>query len=83
MDKKRGRPSILSEQTVALGQRIKSLRIERGLTQSELGDRIGVKQERISKIEMGTAAVDIFTGVAIVNALETTHAFLLESTEVK
>lgn len=38
----------------AIGQRIKALRIERGMNQAALGDVLGVGQRAVSMIESGT-----------------------------
>ena len=37
----------------SVGERVRKLREERGLTQSELGDAIGVRQSTVSEIERG------------------------------
>ena len=38
---------------MSVGDKIKSLRKEMGLTQTELGDRVGVKKNAVSKWECG------------------------------
>lgn len=39
---------------MSLGKEIKRLRLERGLTQQQLGDKIGVQKSAIQKYEKGT-----------------------------
>lgn len=60
------------------GQRIKSLRVEKGLSQAELGSLIGVKKAAINKYESG-AVVNIkrATIEKLAEALDTTPVYLL------
>ncbi|WP_265015327.1 helix-turn-helix domain-containing protein [Wolbachia endosymbiont (group B) of Camptogramma bilineatum] len=42
---------------IQLGKKIKQLRLDRGLTQTELGKRIGVSYRQIQKYENGSNCV--------------------------
>jgi HTH-type transcriptional regulator/antitoxin HipB len=53
-----------------LSVHIKSLRKARGLTQAELGQRIGVKQVRIADIEKNPGAVSLDQLVQLLHALD-------------
>jgi transcriptional regulator with XRE-family HTH domain len=57
---------------VTTGQRIKTLRLSRGLSQEELGEMIGVKKAAINKYENGI----------VVNLKQSTIARLSEALEV-
>jgi len=52
-----------------LGSRIRQLRKMRQMTQTELGERIGVKKSQISRIENNTGNTTIETLIKIFNAL--------------
>ena len=54
-----------------LGQHLKSLRHTRGLTQAELGKRLGVGQVRIAEIEKDPAAISVDQLVKLLAALDT------------
>ena len=53
-----------------LGDMIRGIRKERNLTQSELGDLIGVQKAQISKLENNTKNVSIGTILKVVEALK-------------
>jgi predicted nucleotidyltransferase/DNA-binding Xre family transcriptional regulator len=58
------------EKTTALGERIRSLRREAGVTATKLASAAGVTENAIRKIEAGTSAEPRFlTGVRIARAL--------------
>jgi transcriptional regulator with XRE-family HTH domain len=46
----------------ATGEYLRRKRIEGGLLQRELGERLGVPQETISKLETGTLPIDCYAG---------------------
>ena len=52
-----------------LGQSIKNIRKQRGLSQEQLGTRIGVQKAQISRIENGRSQVRIDTILKIFSAL--------------
>jgi HTH-type transcriptional regulator/antitoxin HipB len=54
-----------------LSVHIKSLRKARGLTQAQLGQRIGVKQARVADIEKNPGAVSLDQLLQVLHALDT------------
>lgn len=61
-----------------LGKMIKTVRLERKLTQDELGKLVGVKKAQISKIENSTNSATIDTIVKIMNALQAEINFIVK-----
>ena len=55
---------------MSIGQNIKKYRKEKGLTQRELADRIGVSVQAVSKWETDTGAPDISQVVPLASALD-------------
>ncbi|MDM1450423.1 helix-turn-helix domain-containing protein [Myroides odoratimimus] len=53
-----------------IGSKIKAIRKEKGLTQTQLGKLVGVQKAQISKIENNTSNVKITTLLKVLNALE-------------
>lgn len=66
-----------------LGQMIKSIRLDRKLTQEQLGKLIGVQKAQISKLERNTKNVTIETILKIFSALKANIKFSVEITEDK
>lgn len=60
------------------GDALRRRRKEQGLSQGELGGRVGVGQQAVSAWEGGTSEPDITTLTAIAAALETNAASLLD-----
>ena len=60
-----------------VGKQIASLRKRKGLTQSELGERIGVSFQAVSKWERGETLPDITLLPDLAKILETTVDFIL------
>ena len=60
-----------------LGDKIKELRIERGLSQKQLADKIGVAANTVSQYESGKSktSIDVLANLAV--ELDTTTDFLL------
>ena len=60
-----------------LGEKIKELRTERGLSQKQLADKIGVATNTVSQYESGKSktSIDILANLAV--ELDTTTDFLL------
>lgn len=52
-----------------LGYEIRKIRKNLNLTQSQLGEKIGVKKAQISKLENNTASVNISTLINVFRAL--------------
>ena len=61
-----------------IGRMIKAARLERNLTQIELGDKIGVKKSQISKLENTARNVTIETILKVFKALDTKVSFRVE-----
>lgn len=53
-----------------IGQRIKQKRIEKGLTQEQLSESIGVGPSHMSHIESGTTVASFDVFISLLNALE-------------
>lgn len=58
-----------------LAEQIKQLRIERNLTQEQLGELVGVQRAQISKMENNTGNVTISTLMKIFGALKAKVTF--------
>jgi len=58
-----------------LGELIRTTRVERKLTQQQLGDLIGVQKSHISKLERNTKNVTVGTLVKVFRALNSTLKF--------
>ncbi len=62
----------------SLGQRIKSRRIELGLTQEELGKMVGYKSRTtVNKVELGISSLNETKIIAFAKALDTTPAYIM------
>jgi DNA-binding XRE family transcriptional regulator len=61
-----------------LAEQIKQLRIERNLTQEQLGELVGVQRAQISKMENNTGNVTISTLMKIFGALKAKVKFEIE-----
>ena len=62
----------------SLGQRIKNRRIELGLTQEELGKRVGYKSRTtVNKVELDISSLNESKIIAFAKALETTPAYIM------
>lgn len=65
---------------VALGERIKLLRKEAGWSQAELGEKIGVDSQRVSRYENGRIIPSIDAAVRIAEAFNISLDYLLVDT---
>lgn len=65
-------------QLEVLGDLIKKVRLERNLTQEELGKLIGVQRAQISKLENNTTNVTIDTILRVFSALKAKVSFNVE-----
>ncbi len=61
-----------------LGERLKKVRKDKGLTQEELGEISDIGYKYISRIETGNADISLNNFVKLVNALETPPDILLQ-----
>lgn len=66
-----------------LGQTIKKVRLERNLTQAELGELVGVKKAQISKIENSLTDARFETILKVFRALNAKINFTVELNETK
>lgn len=66
-----------------LGEMIKSVRKERKLTQSQLGELIGVQKSQISKLERSAKNVTIDTILKVFNALKANIKFSVQMNEAE
>lgn len=65
-----------------LGNRIRDARVDRGLSQQDLADMVGVKQATISRIESGTISQPRFTDIVkIADALGCRMEYLVRDKE--
>ena len=64
-----------------IGEQIAELRKAKGLTQNELGERVGVSFQAVSKWERGETLPDITLLPILANILETTVDFILNGKE--
>jgi HTH-type transcriptional regulator/antitoxin HipB len=62
-------------QLEALGDIIKQVRIERNMTQEQLGKLLGVQKAQISKLENNTTNVTMDTVIRVFNALKAKLSF--------
>ena len=53
-----------------IGEKIKQLRINNSMTQSQLGELIGVKKAQISKLENGNHSASVSTIMKVFHALK-------------
>jgi transcriptional regulator with XRE-family HTH domain len=73
--------SRTAQQNQAMGQRIRATRHARGLTQTTLGERLGVSYQQVQKYEAGTTAVSSAGLVLLGRALSISPLDLLGVTE--
>lgn len=64
-----------------INKKIRQLRIEKGLSQKTLGEKCGITQQAINRIEWGHANIDIKMLVKIANALDVKVFDLLDMRE--
>ena len=62
---------------VKIGSRIKTLREQQGLTQTDLADKIGVNRSSIGKFESDKNLPSLATTIKLANALHCTIDYLL------
>lgn len=54
----------------SIGQKVKQIRLDRGITQEQLAEAVGVGVTHISHLETGSGTVSLKVFLAIVNYLE-------------
>lgn len=59
-----------------IGEAIRKVRMEKNLTQEDLGEQIGVKKSQISKLERGKCVITLPTMSKVFKALGVTSATL-------
>ncbi len=62
-----------------IGEKIKQLRIQNNLTQSQLGELIGVKRAQISKLEHGNHSASVSTIIKVFQAMKATVKLHIET----
>lgn len=60
-----------------IGKNIQRTRVNKGLTQAKLAEKVEVSINHISRIETGSGTMSLDSLIAISNALETTPDYLL------
>jgi len=68
---------------IALGLRIKELRVARGMTQEELADRTGFFRTYMSRLETGAANPTFDALLVLATALDVAPAALFEQPEME
>ncbi|GLC89796.1 helix-turn-helix domain-containing protein [Lysinibacillus piscis] len=71
----------MDELLLLLGEKIRTVREARGLSQEELAEMANINRSRISNIETGKINITINTLVSILNALEIHYADLFNFNE--
>lgn len=65
-----------------IGEKIKQLRLQKNLTQSQLGELIGVKRAQISKLENGNHSASISTIMKVFNAMKAKVKLRVETEDI-
>lgn len=63
---------------MALSENLKQIRLEKGLTQEQLAESVGISRQAISLYEMGIRLPDMITGDKIAEMLGTTSRELIQ-----
>ncbi|MCF8380722.1 MAG: helix-turn-helix domain-containing protein [Bacteroidales bacterium] len=64
-----------------IGEKIKQLRIQNNLTQSQLGELVGVKRAQISKLEHGNHSSSVSTIMKVFQAMRAKVKLRIETDE--
>jgi len=62
-----------------IGEKIKQLRLQKKMTQSQLGELIGVKRAQISKLEHGNHSASVSTIMKVFQAMKAKVKLRIES----
>jgi transcriptional regulator with XRE-family HTH domain len=81
LDETTGNVSVIDDIVLAVGARIRRLRLERNLTLQMLSDRTGLSGSMISMVERGRTSPSIGTLVAIASALRVPMSELFDGEE--
>ena len=73
----------ITKSNMSIGEKIKKYRVEKGLTQQELADIIGVQRAAISKYEKNIVSISINQIEKIASALDITTSQLLYDQEIE
>ena len=63
-----------------IGQRIKAKRIDKGFTQEDIADHLGISVSYVSRLERAVVKISLETLVKVASILEVTPAYLLDGT---
>jgi transcriptional regulator with XRE-family HTH domain len=66
-----------TERAMALGERVRELRKERGWSQAELGEKVGTDSQHISRYENGRITPSVDALVRLAGALEVSTDYLV------
>ena len=72
------RKSRETEDHQRLSELLRRLRRQAGLTQRDLADRLGVRQEWVSRYEVGERRLDVIELAQVAHALGTTAVEIIE-----
>jgi DNA-binding XRE family transcriptional regulator len=64
-----------------IGEKIKQLRIENHMTQTQLGELIGVKRAQISKLERGNHSASVSTIIKVFRAMKANVKLKIETVD--
>lgn len=78
LDKRKAEP-VVKDTQIRLGQRIKSLRAARKLTQGALAEMVGMSQKYLGEVERGIRNVSLEAITVIAEALGVPAASILEN----
>lgn len=62
-----------------IGEKIRQLRIKKNLTQTQLGELVGVKRAQISKLEKGNHSASVSTLMKVFHAMKAKIKLRIES----
>ena len=65
-----------------IGEKIKQLRLEKHLTQTQLGELIGVKRSQISKLEKGNHSATVSTLMKVFHAMKAQVKLRIETEDL-
>ena len=65
-----------------IGKRIKTSRLEAGITQEELANKLNVSVAYVSRVERGGAAINLKRLIEIADILKVTASYLLSGSNV-